>query len=363
MGTQNRIEWMDRAKGVGICLVVMAHTAISVRSLIYLFHMPLFFLLSGFLFNESRIKNYRLFVVDRACRIMVPYVLFFLISVPLSRIGSGLSLSSGDVFKAFFIPKVASPHPNPTLWFFSALFWVNLLYAGILYARNLAVRRLKIGNRAGASLALLLSTAITCIGCVFQGDESLPLSFVRSLYYVLFFAVGHWLRLYGLDLKVRVPSLAVDVVGVCCCASLGLLVVNPDAVGPIVGMNNSFLRHVTGICVAMALSWAVVWLCMKMAFAPCLSWLGTNSMIIFPLHIFTLEFFTYMMLGFGLTPKFSADAFCLAGSCFSLVALIPVVAFFSRNWPCVTGRWIPRFCERREKKDGRSVENQQEASA
>lgn len=47
----DRLDWVDAAKGVGIILVVAGHvwTRGDVRDAIYAFHMPLFFLLSGYL--------------------------------------------------------------------------------------------------------------------------------------------------------------------------------------------------------------------------------------------------------------------------------------------------------------------------
>ncbi len=48
---RNRIEWIDLAKGIGILLVIAGHTApfgSTFRNFIFSFHMPLFFLLSGY---------------------------------------------------------------------------------------------------------------------------------------------------------------------------------------------------------------------------------------------------------------------------------------------------------------------------
>ena len=65
----NRIKWIDACKGIGIIAVVLGHLAISYNStgfyaeystlldalirVIYSFHMPLFFVLSGYVFYLS----------------------------------------------------------------------------------------------------------------------------------------------------------------------------------------------------------------------------------------------------------------------------------------------------------------------
>jgi len=58
-----RLDWIDIAKGIGIILVVLGHTLVpQVREtgfagflwiFIYNFHMPLFFFLSGYLFEKG----------------------------------------------------------------------------------------------------------------------------------------------------------------------------------------------------------------------------------------------------------------------------------------------------------------------
>ena len=59
--TRNRILFIDLAKGIAILLVVIGHidTTPYIKPLIYSFHMPLFFILSGYFFkkNESILET------------------------------------------------------------------------------------------------------------------------------------------------------------------------------------------------------------------------------------------------------------------------------------------------------------------
>ena len=56
MATISRIPMIDVAKGIGIILVVIGHTNLPtlVMNLIYAFHVPLFFVLSGMVFNMNK---------------------------------------------------------------------------------------------------------------------------------------------------------------------------------------------------------------------------------------------------------------------------------------------------------------------
>ncbi|WP_075580419.1 acyltransferase family protein [Acidaminococcus massiliensis] len=55
--TLQRIQWIDIAKGITIFFVIIGHTApfdILERNMIFSFHMPLFFILSGYHFKIAQ---------------------------------------------------------------------------------------------------------------------------------------------------------------------------------------------------------------------------------------------------------------------------------------------------------------------
>lgn len=73
-----RLEWVDTAKGVGIVVVVAGHivSSLAVVVAIYLWHMPLFFLLSGYLFAPREPAGY---LRQKARHLLVPYLSFLLL--------------------------------------------------------------------------------------------------------------------------------------------------------------------------------------------------------------------------------------------------------------------------------------------
>lgn len=67
--------WIDILKGIAIILVVWGHNCPD-HSFVYTFHMPLFFILSGFLFSTKPTKIY----FHRSLfRLIIPYVSFLII--------------------------------------------------------------------------------------------------------------------------------------------------------------------------------------------------------------------------------------------------------------------------------------------
>lgn len=75
-----RLEWIDVARGIGIIAVVAGHvwTRGPLRDAVYSFHMPLFFLLSGFL---SRPQPPAHFAIRQLASQMRPYAAFLILLI------------------------------------------------------------------------------------------------------------------------------------------------------------------------------------------------------------------------------------------------------------------------------------------
>ena len=74
----SRISWIDFAKGVAIILVVLGHATepCILKKLIFVFHMPFFFVMAGYLMNFEKWggeKNYKAFSMKLFKRLLVPY--------------------------------------------------------------------------------------------------------------------------------------------------------------------------------------------------------------------------------------------------------------------------------------------------
>jgi len=145
MHTRN--AWVDNAKGIGIILVVYGHVARGVASashsvnlelfklvdsIIYSFHMPLFFFLAGLFFHATLHKRGKMgLVLNKVDTILYPYVLWSLIQgtveVALSHYTNG-NTTIGDVLSLIW-------HPRAQFWFLYALFLVftlcTLIYAHV----------------------------------------------------------------------------------------------------------------------------------------------------------------------------------------------------------------------------------------
>lgn len=72
-----RITYISVAKGIGIILVVIGHCTIFtyLKNYIYLFHMPLFFFISGYLFLDDSCQNIFHYTIKKIKRLYIPFLL------------------------------------------------------------------------------------------------------------------------------------------------------------------------------------------------------------------------------------------------------------------------------------------------
>lgn len=159
------------AKGIGIMLMVLGHTFFSTYgyAVIYMFHMPLFFFLSGYCFKESHLEDFRNYAKKRISRIYVPFVkwgliflllhnIFFYLNIYNDTYGFGGEVSqlygvSDYLKKAFLIFFCLSGNEQLLggYWFLHTMFFASFIFYGLL--------KLKIPV-VGGLIALLLSVLL-----------------------------------------------------------------------------------------------------------------------------------------------------------------------------------------------------------
>lgn len=77
--SKKRLAWVDVAKGIAIVLVITGHTIqmdSPLRPVIFMFHMPLFFIMAGYTFKLRSLKDE---LITSAKRLLIPYLLLFFI--------------------------------------------------------------------------------------------------------------------------------------------------------------------------------------------------------------------------------------------------------------------------------------------
>lgn len=191
---RTRLPFIDAAKGIGILLVVLGHSPglpLFGVVLIYSFHMPLFFFISGFVQTATRSATPPVEVVRRNVRsLLVPYLFFFAVSLTYwmatRRMGARASKFVGigvvDALRGLVTGLSSDLFVNPALWFLPCLFACASV--------NVLLRQ-----RVGALAVMAGAVAIVAIWTLAGGWQTrLPWSLDIAWMALIFYSAGDALR-------------------------------------------------------------------------------------------------------------------------------------------------------------------------
>jgi len=131
------LEWISIAKGVGIILVVIGHFDpiesprywLDLRAVIYSFHMPLFFVLSGYLYVHGKYP-YRALVMNKLRRLLYPFITIA-VAYALIKVAAGRFVRLENPVDLHSVMAILVDPANsyaPLLWFLQALFLIFCIY-------------------------------------------------------------------------------------------------------------------------------------------------------------------------------------------------------------------------------------------
>jgi len=177
---------VDLFRAFGILLMIMGHVWFGDRFdlWIHAFHMPMWFIISGYFFNSN--KDPKEYVTKKIRVLIVPYIVF---SVGYELIWT---LAKHNQWMGVLFPNTIEVPLNGALWFLPAMFFADIIAFFVLrYIRGwtgyviLAVVSM-IGGMHFAVLPLSIDSALTSVG---------------------FILIGYLIKLYGkklLELKLLV---------------------------------------------------------------------------------------------------------------------------------------------------------------
>ena len=186
----NRINWIDVARGIGIILVIQGHSlgAHSYRHFIYAFHMPLFFFISGLVFDYKK-YNFRQTFKKSVKGILVPYVLFSLLSIVLWPLQIGnfewTPYFIGKQLLGIIYANSQTLDFNLVLWFLPCLFVAKILFAFLSE---------KIKNTLALAVFLIGFSLLGYFAFLYFPDLTLPFGIESAVTAVVFFGLGSIVR-------------------------------------------------------------------------------------------------------------------------------------------------------------------------
>lgn len=324
----SRIGWVDVARGIGILLVIFGHVSKNNKLVTYIsaFHMPLFFFISGYLFDKKKHKDFLPFMRKRVASLVLPYFFFSSISLLFWSL-AGIATPASEKFWPLVAGSFYSnsrmetlPMLNDPLWFLTCLFVVELMF--FLFAKLLRGKWL---------IALLYLMSV--IGYLYPaaGLPPLPWGTEVALTAVVFYGAGYLAR------RVRRSPVNPDSSkNIAVVFALSLIVF---AIVPLLNINVSinylnfgnylyfYLAAAAGIAITVILA---RWLSRSRF----LAYLGRNSLAILGLHWMLLPVYLFPALTWQISLDFWQS---LGYSALMLIALLSALPLINAILPFLRG--------------------------
>lgn len=361
-----RLHWVDALKGFGIMLVVFAHykLPIALDTYIFSFHMPLFFFISGFLFNFAKYtESTTNFVKGRFSSLIIPYfafatltcLLYFLLDEIYSPGIVTLKFFEADIFYIVYsilYSQTTMISYNGPLWFLTCLFVTELLF--YVLAKRYYWQRWK----------LVISLSIAgIIGYLYSIYVPFTLLWNADVAFtaVVFYGVGNlFRRLFESVEKIRVDFglpksgsksnnvlyvvenfLPVFFILVSILYFAYLLKFPTDRI------NMSGMKYggfFSFYFLAFSGIFTFVYIFKKIGSLEVLEYYGRNSLIVLALHFPMKDILTRL---FTVIVGIELDCFCcttsvaVALTVLNLLGLVPIIFFINRYLPSLAGKKQP----------------------
>ena len=292
-----RNKSMDIAKAIGIILVVIGHSDSPLRSFVYLFHMPLFFFISGYFYkDEYSDKPFKL-IFKRLKSLYIPFVAYQMIFILLHNFFYKINIYSNNKFYGklginpingndaiqslkHVLYFERSEQLAGVFWFFTTLFIINVMFCLISFI----IKRIVKGTMAQEfcrAIVVLISFGVgdMCAVKNIHTPKKMEVAFVV----LLFFYVGYLYRKYESAIKIKLPVCILCLIALICTSFYATLSISTNEnINPLFLLTTSFM----GIYFMMCISKYIASINSEFKI---LKYIGGNTVAILCLHFLSFK--------------------------------------------------------------------------
>lgn len=277
---QQRNTVFDSMKGLAILCMIIAHSPRDpfIWKFIHTWHMPLFFIISGFFFHPKTIRDY---LQKNARQLLLPYIVVGTTLVALSYIKQQLTGGKIDGRTLTILGFITGSGTQQTqfwghysigaIWFLQAMFWCRIIYNAI------AVRFEH--DKLKQFITIIIATVIAnyIANYIF-----LPTNLLYGIQAMLFFYIGHCAQQYDL-LNIYKPNALIWSVGIILC----LLSVLSGSLSMAENMYGYWPINIIAAIITTYLIYLIVKKWLNCRF---LAYCGRISLVMLCVHLFELTF-------------------------------------------------------------------------
>lgn len=129
----DRDKSIDVLKGIGILFVIIAHMGdcpLLIKAWIYSFHMPLFFFISGYLYNDKyENMNLKEFIKIKSKKLLYPYMTISIFYIFYNFIiENNINILLKRIISTIYSAKIFDVNYVGAIWFITCLFSVESIF-------------------------------------------------------------------------------------------------------------------------------------------------------------------------------------------------------------------------------------------
>ncbi len=335
-----RHDWIDSLKGMAIILVVVGHlnTIFTISSglnqYIYSFHMPIFFFISGYLFNFKKYINLeKVYFIKRSSSLIIPYFFFSIVAYLFyiamdclyqPQIQNVEVFGKGLLFNLYAVICSASGYLIDTpLWFLPCLLITEILF---FISRKYFKQDYKL-------FALVIIFSL--IGFLYNIYIPLrmPWGIDIALTGIVFYSAGYFFRRKCENVFFGKSYIFIFF--------LFLIHIISSFTNPRVDMYK-LIYNSYSLFYLSAFSGILVYVYIFKMVRPSktLQFYGKNSLIILGLHYLVISTLKYTLptLFSHLNLQVSESIFFITGMFLTLILMIPTIVIINRYFPYITGK-------------------------
>jgi len=339
--SQNRLDYLDMAKGIGIFFVILGHIEFIQESTlrwIFSFHMPLFFVIGGIIafHKKEQEQSPADYLKRKFCGILIPYISFSLILLSMNLTGYLLKNSIFNEIQLIrqFVDSITG-YGIHILWFLPAYCFANLIF----YLLNRYQRPVE------RNLWIAILTALALLTVVFFGlnqynnwDCTLGETiFLNLLIVVLRSVLAVPFLLFGWYFALFLPRIPQRFKG---CGIIFLFAGSFFALKlDILDLHYLYIHPLHYLIAALTIC-GILLLTNVLPVIPVICWLGKHSLIIMCTHAAFYVIY-YISLGLFFVKKFipmTDPVFNLSTAFLVCLAEIPIICIFNRYFPHLLGK-------------------------
>lgn len=312
---------IDVARAIGIFLVVLGHTFPDaslqggiqngmwrvVFNIIYSFHMPLFYFLSGFVSNKYSIDVQDSWnrTLKKFKRLMVPYFCWGILYIPFRILLAQYASAEFSIGRIWRI--LIGENPYSGLWFLYALFAISLIYIWLVKSDK------------SLGIVFIISILMLFVGKYVYIIEPIKWIFLYLFYYLL----GVYFHKYYMKISDNIRKKSCILIVGCVFAVLFYL-----------NQHKTWMSGFVSILVAISGTFVILGFAEYLSNSMLLTKLGKYGMDIFimsgPILVF-LRIVLYKHIGIGYTP------YVVSATIFAYVAPIVFSKYFIRKNRILSG--------------------------